>query len=195
MRRHDCPCGRCPQQYTTKPQYRQSTHYSMKRYFFLFTLLTLFGSLGTAFAQLGDEDSKYDLRIKAILDQVGFDYEITDAGDFKIIVALEDERTQAVYVKSRTEFYDEMEVREIWSVGYASDGDIPANVANMLLQNSFDQKIGAWQVIRDDETSLAIFAVKMSANANSASVRSAIIAAVRSADAIELELTGDTDAF
>lgn len=167
----------------------------MKQYFFLCIALTLFCSVGTAFAQLGDEDSEHDLRIKAILDEIGFEYEITDAGDFKVIVALEDDRTQAAYIKSETEFYDEMEIREIWSVGYASDGNIPEDVANMLLQNSFDQKIGAWQVIHDDETSLAIFAVKMSANANAKSVRSAIIAAVRSADAVELELTGDTDAF
>lgn len=167
----------------------------MKHYFFLFTLLTLFLSAGNAFAQLGDEDSTFDLRVKALLDDIGFEYEITDAGDFKIIVALEDERTQAVYVKSETEFYDEMEVREVWSIGYLSEGNISEEIANMLLQNSFDQKIGAWQVLRDDDNSLAIFAVKLSANANGKSLRSAIIAAVQSADAVELKLTGEADAF
>lgn len=167
----------------------------MQRYLFLFTLFALCFSAAPTFAQLGDEESEYDLRVKAILDEIGFEYEVTDLGDFKVLMSLEEGRTQVVYVKSATEFYDEMEVREIWSVGYATEGDIPGDVANKLLENSFDQKIGAWQVIRDDETALAIFAVKMSANANAASVRSAIIAAVRSADAMEMELTGDTDAF
>ncbi len=189
------PAARDPQQYTTKPQYKQSVQQGMQRYLFLFALLALCVSATPTFAQLGDEESEYDLRVKAILDEIGFEYEITDLGDFKVLMSLEEERTQVVYVKSATEFYDEMEVREIWSVGYVVEGDIPGEVANKLLENSFDQKIGAWQVIRDDETSLAIFAVKMSANANAASVRSAIIAAVRSADAMEMELTGDTDAF
>lgn len=167
----------------------------MTRHAFLFALATLFFAAGTASAQLGDEESEYDLRVKAILDEIGFEYEITDAGDFKIVLELEDDRTQVAFVKSGTEFYDEMEIREIWSVGHSSEGDLPGDVANLLLQNSFDQKLGAWQVIQDEETSIAIFAIKMSANANAASMRSAIIAAVRSADAIEMELTGDTDAF
>ena len=166
----------------------------MRRFILLLPLFTLL-FIGSARAQLGNEDSTYDLRVKAILDDIGYKYDITDNGDFKIVIALDSDRTQAVYVKSATEFYDEMEVREIWSFGYSCTGPLPADVANKLLQNSFDQKIGAWQVASNDSVSIAIFAIKMSANADETSVKSAIIAAVRNADAVEMDLTGKDDEF
>lgn len=161
----------------------------------LLSLFLCFGLFATAAAQIGEDDSEYDLRIKSILEELDVEYEILEDGDFKIVLPVGDERTQALFINSNTEFYDEMEIREIWSWGYECEGELPQNVANKLLKNSFDQKLGAWQTYVGSETTRAMFAVKMSANANLDSVRSAIIAVITNADAIEENLSGDEDKF
>lgn len=159
-----------------------------------FFLALLAGSTPLA-AQLGDDDTPYDLRVKAILEELELKYEITEDGDFKLVLSVNEDRTHVVYVNSNTEFLDEMEVREVWAGGYGVDGPVPEEVANLLLRNSFDQKIGAWQVFGDEDFSLAMFAVKLSANANKETLRSAIAVVLNNADNVEMQLTGSKDEF
>jgi hypothetical protein len=58
-------------------------------------------------------------------------------------------------------------------------------VANRLLEDSQDAKLGAW--VKQDQ--LAMFVVKVDANANKDVLSDAIDAAMRTADAMEAELT------
>ena len=161
----------------------------------LLLYLALLCGATNANAQIGDDDSEYDLRVKAILDELEVEYELTEDGDFKIVLPFGDDRTQAIFINSNTEFYDEMEVREVWSLGYECEGPIPEDVANILLINSLEQKIGAWQAYATERKSRAMFAVKMSANANAESMRSIIIAVLSNTDTIEEQLSGKADKF
>lgn len=63
-------------------------------------------------------------------------------------------------------------------------------MANRLLEDSQDAKMGAW--VKQDQ--LAMFVVKVDANASSAALSDAIDAAMRTADAMENELT-ETDEY
>ncbi|MCK4414877.1 MAG: hypothetical protein KAY32_15185 [Candidatus Eisenbacteria sp.] len=143
-------------------------------------------------AQIGDETPKHDERVRKILKEDGVQYTVDTDGDFKVIFQMGDDRTQMAFIRSRTEEYRNLEIREIWSFGYQSSTDVfPAEVASRLLEDTFIKKLGAWAKIGQR----ALFVVKVSADANSESLMSALQMALESADEMEEELTGDKDEF
>ena len=138
------------------------------------------GMTGTAGA--GEPDPG----IKAQLDSLEYAYEVDEDGDYRMVFDMEDERTQLVFVRSSVETYGAHRIREIWSPGYKSSGpQLPALVANRLLEDSNDSKLGSWVKQGD----MAMFVVKIDADAKADVLSDAIDAAIKSADAIELELT------
>ena len=128
--------------------------------------------------------------VKAQLESKGVKFEVDADGDFKCIYALEGGRTQMVWVRSTVASYGALRVREIWSPGYRSDVDeFPAIIANQLLTRSNTVKLGGW--VKQGKN--AVFVVKIPADASADQLVNAISAAVDSADAIELALTGKDD--
>ena len=60
---------------------------------------------------------------RAALDAKGISYTVDSDGDYKIVLGTNDDRTQLAFVRSSTNEYGNMEIREIWSFGYKADGD------------------------------------------------------------------------
>jgi hypothetical protein len=130
--------------------------------------------------------------IKAQLDSKGIKYEIDKDGDFRVLYKLSSGRTQIAWVRSTVHTFGTLKIREIWSPGYKSDSnDFPALIANTLLQKNHLVKIGAWEA--QDE--MAMFVVKIPADANADQLDDAITVAVDSADEVEKEITGDKDEY
>lgn len=160
----------------------------------LMLVLAFVASSTLTFAQLGDSDGDEpdttgDARVRAALDQLQLQYTVVSGGKFKMVFELEEGRTQVVLINSQTETTGKFEIREIWSPGYRSDGPLPRDVANRLLISSFEQKLGAWQTMEGESSHTAVFAIKLAANADAASLRGAILICVNTADTIEKELT------
>ncbi len=121
-----------------------------------------------------------------LLDTLEYKYEIDDDGDYRLIFDMDNDRTQLVFVRSNVETYGSHHVREIWSPGFKSPTpQFTALVANRLLEDSNDAKLGSWVKQGD----LAMFVVKIDADASAQVLSDAIDAAAKSADEIELELT------
>ena len=59
-----------------------------------------------------------DLRVQSALDDAGLKYTIDDDGDFRLLFGQEDDRSQLVWINSNTEEYGNMELREVWGIGY-----------------------------------------------------------------------------
>lgn len=132
-----------------------------------------------------------DPAVGRLLDTLKYPYEIDQDGDYKLLFDVEGDRTQLVFVRSAVEEYGTHRIREIWSPGYsAPDGEFPAKVANRLLEDSQDAKLGAW--VKQD--TLAMFVVKVDAGASADALSDAIDAAMHTADSMEAELTG-TDEY
>lgn len=132
-----------------------------------------------------------DASAGAALDALGYTYEVDEDGDYRMVFDVEDDRTQLVFVRSVVETYGSHRIREIWSPAYTAEGDaLPADVANRLLADSQDSKLGGWVT----QGGTAMFVVKLDAQAGGEQLSDAIDAAVRTADAMEAELTGK-DAF
>jgi len=143
-------------------------------------------------AQVGGDTADYDERVAKALRDSGVEYTIDTDGDFRVVFDMGEGRSQLAIVRSVTSEYRNFEIREIWSVGYASEGgQIPVQVANMMLEDTFQKKLGSWA--RMDN--LGVYMVKLSANADAESLFSALKLALESADEMEERLTGAKDAF
>jgi len=134
----------------------------------------------------GAHAAEPDKAVGRALDTLKYTYEVDEDGDYKMVFDMDDGRSQLAFVRSTVEEFGKHKIREIWSPAYNSPGkQFPAAVANRLLEDSQDAKMGAW--VKQDQ--LAMFVVKVDANATPEALSDAIDAAVRTADAMELELT------
>jgi len=80
-----------------------------------------------------------------------------------------------------------VKVREVWAPAYrASNGAFPEEVANRLLEDSNSSKLGGW--VKQGDT--AVFVVKLAADATQSQLDDALDFVLRTADQMELELTG-----
>jgi hypothetical protein len=151
----------------------------------------LFGSVASA--QIG-EGNTGDERVRAALEELGLSYEIDGDGDFKVVFEFEEDgRSQLGYINSGTEQFELFEIREIWSPGYQSDIPFTADVANRLLEDSFEKKLGAWQTMINNDQNVAVFAAKVAANSDAASLYACLKLVLVAADEIEKELLGTDD--
>ncbi|MCG8455215.1 MAG: hypothetical protein MI919_02970 [Holophagales bacterium] len=133
-----------------------------------------------------------DPRVREALEKLELVYEVDTDGDYRLVFEVDDERTQLVYVISTTEEYRNLEVREVWSFGYeAKGGNIPAPVANLLLEDTFDKKLGAWAKVGER----AAFITRVPAEADPDTLYSTLLITLEVAEEMERRLTPDLDEF
>jgi hypothetical protein len=106
-----------------------------------------------------------DPRVAAILDELGHSYEILpDSGTFKTGYLFEDGRSQDVFIRSITEEFLGVELREITSPALVSSGIFDARTANFLLRENTNMKFGGWCIeVGEDNGHFAVFSVKVGA--------------------------------
>lgn len=159
-------------------------------------VILFFVNAGSALGQAGGARKTGDARVRTQLDTLGYKYELTTDGDFKLTpVKTEDGRSQLIYVDSNTQQYGTLEIREVMSPAYLSTGPLSAAVANRLLRENSEVKFGAWRVEthNNGQKHLALFAVQISANSDAETLRLAIKSVLLVADRMEKELTGTDD--
>lgn len=142
-----------------------------------------------------DGTFKVDQRIKAQLDSMEYHYTITNDGDIKLICQISDERTQVVFINSQTQNYQEMEIREIFSpAALFSANNLTLPLAKKLLEENYNKKLGAYQLISSDENSLLTFTVKADANSDALTLNKIIWLVARTSDDLEKEISA-TDSY
>ncbi|GAA5074391.1 hypothetical protein [Lysobacter panacisoli] len=141
----------------------------------------------------GDHPSSADAGIAKQLESLDYEFEVDDDGDYRMIRDMDDDRTQLVFVISKVESYGVHKIREVWAPAYRSPEDdaLPADIANRLLADSQDSKLGSWVKQGD----MAVFVVKIAADASTPELKDAIEAAAKTADEMESDLTDGKDAF
>ncbi|BDU16832.1 YbjN domain-containing protein [Lysobacter auxotrophicus] len=138
-------------------------------------------------ASTRETDRSADPAIARQLDSLKYQYEVDDDGDYKLAFDMDEGRSQLAFVISAVESFGEMKVREVWAPAYrATGGEFPAQVANRLLEDSHSSKLGAWVKQGD----MAVFVVKLAADATPRQLDDALDFVLRTADQMELELTG-----
>lgn len=164
----------------------------MKSRFLIITLVAVLCVPSEAPAQSGSAP-RPDPRIKRALDQAKLKYEVDEDGDYKLTFELENKRSQLVLINSQTETFGELEIREIWALGYMSENPFSAAVANRLLDNNEITKLGAWQTKKLNGKYTAVFTAKVSAVMSPEHLEMVLAAVYQNADEIEKELTGKDD--
>jgi len=134
-----------------------------------------------------------DPRVEAALKAAGLGY-ILDEGDFRLDYDLGRERSQRVWVASETAQIDQLEIRDVWSVAARGEGEVPADLARMLLKENVRMILGAWQVNQSQDEYLVVFLAQVDAAADPATLQKVIEVVVFSADRVEKQLS-DKDTF
>jgi hypothetical protein len=129
-----------------------------------------------------------DARVKVMLDKLGWKYEVDKDGDYKLLMKVED-RSQIVYILSKTHQLGDMEIREMTSVGYVSEKPFSGEIANQLLMDNTQKKLGAWEVLKGSKSHLAMFNAKVKSDSSPEELAAAVMVTAISADAMELSLT------
>jgi hypothetical protein len=154
-------------------------------------LLALAGSVSVAADQQGI--GAPDPRVAEALRAAGLDFEM-DEGDFRLAYNLDDARSQRVWVASGTTKVDRLEMRDVWSVAARGTGEVPADLARLLLKENVRMVLGAWQVNQGESEYLVVFSAPVEANASPSTLQEVIEVVMFSADRIEKQLS-PTDAF
>ena len=157
-------------------------------YFFLLIIST-----NSIFAQIGEND--YDPRVKKNLDDLSVKYAITENNNFKLIFNTEkngDGRTQLVIINSNTEKYDEIEVREIFSVIKKGKNlnELDESILQILLKRNDTIKMGSWCISEDENSYYIVFAIKAGANMNKTMLESILSLIAAESDKVEKEIFG-----
>jgi hypothetical protein len=150
-------------------------------------------AVGVASAEDDATSSSGDPRVAAALKAAGLAYSIDD-GDFRLEYDVDKDRTQRVWVASETARIDQLEVRDVWSVAARGKGEVPADLARMLLKENVRMILGAWQVNQSEDEYLAVYLAQVDAAADAATLQEVIEVVMFSADRIEKQLSGQ-DAF
>jgi hypothetical protein len=89
-----------------------------------------------------------DVRIEQQLKKMNLQYEVTSAGNFKLLFELEKGRTQIVFINSETKNHEDVQVREISSPAafiLKADELSHARMWQLLAANA-EAVLGSWQL-------------------------------------------------
>jgi len=134
-----------------------------------------------------------DPRVVAALKEAGLGFSI-DAGDFRLDYKVDETRSQRVWVASDTARVDQLEMRDVWAVAARGKGEVPADLARLLLKENVRMVLGAWQVNQSQDEYLVVFSAPVDAAADAATLQKVIEVVMFSADRIEKQLS-PTDEF
>jgi hypothetical protein len=143
-------------------------------------------------AQIGAK-KEHDARVERLLEAIDLKYEIDSDGDFQLGNRFDNGRTQRLFVNSNTERYQNMEIREVWSVAYISEDAVSSTIMRNLLKDNGTKKLGSWKLITNNGKEVAVFYAQIAADADRTAFLSALQIVSQAADEMEKQLTGKDD--
>lgn len=152
-------------------------------------------------AQIGDK-KKGDPRIARALTELKLKYEINDDSSFRLNpISLANGRKQTVVIESKTETYRGLEIREILGAAYIKRGLLSEKVANYLLRQTYENKLGFWCIRylsvdgtpADEGLTIVMYVVRVAADSDTDTLKSSILNVASAADDMEKLLTDGKD--
>lgn len=157
-------------------------------------IIALTGMLPTAWPQIGKKKQgpASDNRVAVALNEVGLKFRNDPDGDFVLSFELDDQRDHVVFIRSETEIWGTMEIREVFAFAYRSKTRLSQAKLEKMLKANSAMKSGAWQLV-DGEKLSAIFSVKVAADCDGAALKTVVWGVARTADEMEQALTPGKD--
>lgn len=129
--------------------------------------------------------------VVAALKQLGLKYEVDKDGDYRLLFDVGEGRSQAVYIRGKSEVWRGIRVLEIFSPALDLQGKLPPELASKLLLDSQNAKLGGWQMRAGPQIE---YAVKVPDDLTPEQLQDLLEYVLDSADRLEREVTG-TDEF
>jgi hypothetical protein len=145
------------------------------------------------FAAEGTTPSSGDPRVESALKAAGLAYTL-DEGDYRLEYDVDEQRSQRVWVAAKTARIDRLDMRDVWSVAARGRGEVPADLARLLLKENVRMILGAWQVNQSEDEYLVVYSAQVDAAADAATLQEVIEVVMFSADRIEKQLS-EKDTF
>lgn len=134
----------------------------------------------------GQRRVQADPRVGHLLDQLGIRYRVDEDGDYRVVFELNGGRSQQAFIDSQTHQLGSYEIRDVWSIGYISDGHLDQEVAHYLLIENATKKIGAWELRPlADNKYIAVFCTKVAADCDAEALYTSIHVVLEVADELE----------
>lgn len=153
------------------------------------------GALNTAAA------GKPDPAIGKKLEAQGLKYEVDDDGDYKLLFAVEGDRSQVVWVRSPVEALGGLRLREILSIsGKSPKPKTPEQIvssavaATAALMSSNRQKLGGWVLKGSDDNQAFYYVAQVPADIGADDLEVVLRAVAKDADAFEAVIEAFNDA-
>jgi hypothetical protein len=127
--------------------------------------------LAAALTQVSAQTQKTDARVAVALTQAGLKYVVGDDGDFRFVIELKGGRTQLVFINSVTETVGNIEIREVWSIGYMGSEVMSSLIMEVMLRDNANKKLGAWGLSQINNLYVGTFSIKMSAESSGSVLR------------------------
>jgi len=156
-----------------------------------FICTSVFGQVGSTKASTS---SKADPRVKKLLTELGYKFDVDDDGDFRMTFKVgEDGRTQLLWVKSGTSEFGSLEIREVFSFSYRDATEPSRSLCMKLLRDNYKKKLGAWEMGYSESSELytAIYNAKIAADADSSTLKDAIQMVSEAADEMEAQISDE----
>ena len=135
-----------------------------------------------------------DKRVRDHLDKGKLEYTTSEDGTFEVVFKLPEERSQKVYIHSRTESFKNappgFNLRRILSLVAVSDDPFSPRLMESFLQENARMKVGNWGVIKKENGQHLLFCVALvpaEADYNNLLFTAGLVAAT--ADSKERELS------
>lgn len=150
--------------------------------------LLLLASL--AFAQ---SPGKADPGVAAAFDEQGVLYSVNEEGNFVVDYQMDanEDRSQRVFVVSRTSSYRNAELREIWSVAAVLTEYPDEELMYYLLKVNSGIKVGSWAIEEADGELWILYTIKVPVGIGSAALKDLVYFVAEICDELEAELVGD----
>jgi hypothetical protein len=134
-----------------------------------------------------------DPRVRPLLDEIGWRYEVDSDGDYKLTFNYSDGRRHLVYLSSATYKLGSLDVRKVWAPAVFLGSHVNEHIAYELLRANSSVKIGAWRLAQNRQGFFAVFAAQISAETDAQSLATVVRAVGATADEAEKRLTGRDD--
>ena len=155
---------------------------------FTSSCLSLVLLTGTVYAE-----QSADSRVETALDSLRIKYEKTSANDFKVLLDTENGRDQIVTLNSNTSEYLDLELREVWSTAFISDGPLTPKIMRKLLLENASMKFGSWEIVEVSNGDAVVFRATVAANTKEENIERTMGLVARAADRMEKALTNADD--
>lgn len=127
--------------------------------------------------------------IEQLLKSIGYTYEITDKGEYRLTLGYDDQRTQLIHLTPFISNVTSKEEYDIWSTVAYYNGFLPDTIYQKLLIKNGEADIGRFQIFKVDSGYVLVYSAVLNGKYDAAILKKVILDVSGIADYFEKMIT------